>query len=1091
MIRYSILALLILNTLAPAAEPIDSTDLAALNSKNPAALGAEIFAKTGMIGSAVGITFDDQGRAYVTQTQRRNNAEIDIRKNKDWLPESLALTSPEQRQALIKKRMPTTWQRLADHKETIIRVTDTDGDGKADESKIVFQGLNELGSGLAGGILWHEGALYVTCMPSLWKLTDTDGDSLYETKQELVRGIGYHIGYGGHDMHGPTLGMDGRIYWTSGDKGVHVKLADGSEVHHPGEGGCFRVETDGTGFEVFTRGLRNSQELAFDDRGNLFTVDNDGDFGDQERVHYLMEGSDVGWRAQYQYRSDRSWGKLLGYNPWIAENLWQATAPEVLQPAYLLPAIANFSVGPIGFEYHPGTALSDRWKGAFFLAESSKSIQALRFSSKGAGFTMDPPERIIAGPFITGLSFAPDGALYGANWGDNAWSPHKKGSILRLDDALATRNSERETVQLLIAEGLDKKSPTELSQLLSHPDQRLRLKAQFELVRQSDIRTLNAALDDKSILTKIHALWGLGQLARKGNTGAVPPIAEALINPEAEVRAQAARMLADAKANDLATSIAVLLADPSVRVQSYAAMALRRLGSPKQLPAVLTMISDMPSGDPYLRHAATMALAGCLTGNTAELKTLATHTSKSVRHLAVIAARMIRAAQVTAFLNDGDPLIQAEAALAIHDDSSIAEALPTLASWLATTSNRDPIALRRAISANIRMGDQLSVDRLLAYAQRPDAPKTMRIEALETLACWPTGLDFDRVQGYHRAIPARPIAEARASFAKVFDNLMADPLLAIRLATAPLVKALDHRQALTVLEPLAISEATDPNMRAIAIHTLAVVGSPQAKAAIDTALKSSNASIQAAGLRSLIVLAPKSEASFAALSTALQNGPITVKQQVLGLLATLQDKASETLLSDQLKAATQGKVSDELLLDLRNAAAAMKNLRKPLAAFDAAMKKRYPKDTTWHLARHGGDPAEGKAIFSGSTTAACMQCHTLIDGIPSVGPNLATIASRLNDEQLLNAIINPQAEIAEGYGLISATLHNGSIVSGLLAGETTATLTLRIPATPITQSVQISDIAQRSTPASAMPTMTSLLTNNEVRDLVAYLKTLR
>ena len=37
------------------------------------------------------------------------------------------------------------------------------------------------GSGLAGGVLWFEGALYVTCMPSLWKLTDKNGDGIQQT----------------------------------------------------------------------------------------------------------------------------------------------------------------------------------------------------------------------------------------------------------------------------------------------------------------------------------------------------------------------------------------------------------------------------------------------------------------------------------------------------------------------------------------------------------------------------------------------------------------------------------------------------------------------------------------------------------------------------------------------------------------------------------------------------------------------------------------------------------------------------------------------------------------------------------------------
>jgi putative membrane-bound dehydrogenase-like protein len=380
-----------------AQEPEGNTT--ARKSKAPDALTVSEFGKQGMIGSGVAITLDDRGVAYVLQTYRRNNAELDIRKNKDWLLDSLALTSPEGRQALIKKRMPDTWQSLADFKEKIIRLEDTDDDGRADKRTIVFEGLNELGSGLAAGILWHDGALYVTCMPSLWKLTDKDGDGIFETKEELVRGIGYHIGYGGHDMHGPTLGPDGRIYWTTGDKGIHVKPKDGPEVHLPGQGGCFRIEPDGSHFEVFAHGLRNSEDLAFDEFGNLFTVDNDGDFGDKERAINIVEGADYAWRMHYQYRSDRSWSETAGYNPWIIDNLWKPSEQGQYQPAYLTPALANFSVGPIGIDYNPGTALSEKWRNTFFLAESSKDIQAIRFEPQGAGFKMLEPQAVVTGPF--------------------------------------------------------------------------------------------------------------------------------------------------------------------------------------------------------------------------------------------------------------------------------------------------------------------------------------------------------------------------------------------------------------------------------------------------------------------------------------------------------------------------------------------------------------------------------------------------------------------------------------------------------------------------------------------------------------------
>lgn len=75
--------------------------------------------------------------------------------------------------------------------------------------------------------------------------------------------------------------------------------------------------------------------------------------------------------------------------------------------------------------------------------------------------------------------------------------------------------------------------------------------------------------------------------------------------------------------------------------------------------------------------------------------------------------------------------------------------------------------------------------------------------------------------------------------------------------------------------------------------------------------------------------------------------------------------------------------------------------------------------------------------------------------------------------------------------MVSATLKNGSVVSGLVAKETGKELVLRIPASPITQTVVKKDIVSRTKAASAMPVMTSLLTRFEIRNLVAYLVTLK
>ncbi|MDB6116923.1 MAG: hypothetical protein JWO08_704 [Verrucomicrobiaceae bacterium] len=1055
------------------------------------ALSAAEFAAQGMTGSSVGIALDDQGRVYVSHTNRRNNGELDIRTNKTWLLESLALTSAEDRQALIRKKLPDTWQDLAKVKERIICVEDTDGDGKADKRTVAFEGFNDLGNGLAGGVLWHDGALYVTVMPSLYKLTDKDGDGVFETKEELVRGLGYHIGYGGHDMHGPTLGMDGRIYWSMGDKGISVKLKDARHIYYPGQGGVFRIEPDGSGFEVFAHGLRNPQELAFDEYGNLFTVDNDGDFGDKERLVYIMEGSDSAWRMHYQYRSDRSWGEMAGYNPWLVDNLWKPVAAGQYQPAYFTPPLDNFSVGPIGLEYNPGTALSERFRNTFFLAESSKDVQAFKTEPVGAGFKMKDAQIVLTGPFITGLFFGPDGALYGADWGNNEWAPHENGRVLKLDDGEATHDSQRESVRKLIAEGMAKHTNDELTDLLGHADQRIRLKAQFELVRRNDFGALTLIASrgqgETPLVARVHALWGLGQLGRKDNTlmlNALPLLAD----KDAEIRAQTVRMMSDADYKPAAEQIGELLADPSPRVRSLAGVALFKLGSPAQFDPAVTMLAANNDEDKFVRHGGMMALAG---SDHARLALLATHASKAVRLTAVVAARQVADPGAAAFLNDTDTTVVGEAARAIHDDLSIPEALPALAKLLERTGITDEAALRRAISANIRVGDQDSAHRLMDYALRKEAPSVMRAEALETLALWPVGLAFDRVQGNYRNLPKRDAKFVAPLFAKGFESLLSENSRAIQTATAKVVRALNYQPAIDKLTSMALDEKAEVEIRSMALEAIAVARAPKLPEAIALALKSELPALRVAAISALVESKPEDKQTYAAINAALKRGVIEEQQPIFVLLSNMRGSQAEKVIGTWAAQLAEGKAPDGLALDIYEAALATKSkdLKKALKPVDSKLKKK--KFGAWSLALEGGNADEGKAIFGGSTTAACMQCHTMTAGLPSVGPDLSHVAARLTPDHLLQAVVDPQSEIAEGYGLISATLKNGALVSGLLAKESDKEIVLRMPATTITSTVAKADVASRTQPASAMPVMTSLLTKMEVRNIVAYLKTLK
>lgn len=438
-------------------------------------LQGRLIAAEPQLANPVAFGIDELGRIYVCETFRQSKGVEDNRSHMNWLLDDLAAQTVEDRVAYFRKHQGDRVAEYAKEHDRIRLLTDVDGDGKFEQSTVFADGFHQIADGTGAGVLAWNGNVYYTCIPKLWLLQDTDGDGRADERKPLYDGFGVRVAFRGHDMHGLIVGPDGRIYFSLGDRGFHVETPKGL-LALPDQGAVFRCERDGSNLEVFATGLRNPQELAFDDFGNLFTGDNNSDGGDRARWVYVVQGGETGWRMYYQYLNDRG--------PWNREKLWHPAHPG--QAAYIVPPIANFADGPSGLAHYPGVGLDDRYRGHFFLADfrgspANSGIRSFSLKTRGASFEMDDAHEFIWSVLATDVDFGYDGGIYLSDWVDG-WEGEGKGRMYRFRDEQHGNSKIVQQVARLMREGFADRSVTELIGLLSHPDYRIRQRAQFELV---------------------------------------------------------------------------------------------------------------------------------------------------------------------------------------------------------------------------------------------------------------------------------------------------------------------------------------------------------------------------------------------------------------------------------------------------------------------------------------------------------------------------------------------------------------------------------------------------------------------------------
>ncbi len=1078
------------------------------------------------VSSPTSFSIAPDGRLFVAETHRYHRGIEDDRANLYWYHEDLANSTNADRRKMLEKwssKKPADW--YSKESEKIRILSQPKADGSFAKSSIYAEGFNEMLDGTGSGILVYGDTVYFECIPNIWVLRDSPAETKSQEKKVLQDGFGVRVSLSGHDLSGSVIGYDGRIWGSVGDRGFNLTNREGKNYNYKNKGAVFRFDPDGSHFEVIHSGLRNPKEIAFDEWGNLVTVDNNSDQGDEARIVTIIEGADSGWEMEHQamHTFHREIG--LDVRPpsrWMTERMWELQ--NSLQPAYMIPPSGYICAGPSGLTYHPGVGFLDSEKGFFHVcdyrgATPASGVWSFRLEPQGAGMKLVESHQLIWGIAATDVDYDWQGRVLVSDF-IGGYESHEDGRIIALEVTQPKNTEAVADVEKTINADFDKKSSKELGKLMAHADKRVRLFAQLELSRRSDALDLfTKATQSSNSLERLHGVWGLGIIARRGSamspsenwkkseqpaatieyrTNASKVLISLLSHNDLEVRANAIRALSEASVvgNDL--PLAQLILDPSPKVRALASIAAGRLGADKFLPEVCQMIKENADKDPVLRHAGVMAIDGMCRSSEA-LRALGKNENNSIRLAVVITQRRRTDAQVVEFIKDKSPVVADEAIRAIYD-RSLDGARPAVAALLDNVHEREwtSFMLRRLVHNAYRVGGIENAKRVTAVALDKKIPSEVRVEALRLMSIWTNPYPVDQLMGHWNPLAPRPTSEVVDILNQALPGLLEgdsdiikislDLVTTYHLQTELLSNELLQKivadltlSGLTRAKALEMLLARDPadSIQIISRYTHDIKDEVAVRALSELTRRDRNA-------------------GFAAIKVVVNRGSVLQRQGAWKILTQLQMEGVDDLFVEYLKLlqATQG--VSPAALEILDAAAQRKEdtVKAALSNFQDSQNQSPAKLTRWLPALEGGDVANGFALYQALPAGQCMRCHKattkasqgahIVEG--EAGPNLAGVAKRGDRRYLLESVVYSNAVVVSGYGVVSLDLTNGVNLVGTLIQEKPEFVDVN--ASGNSWRINRKDIKSMTPPVSAMPPYDAVLKPVEVRDLVAWLATL-
>jgi glucose/arabinose dehydrogenase len=227
----------------------------------------------------------------------------------------------------------------------VYALVDRNKTGHADEVFTIDHGLN-----MPNGVAFHDGALYVAEVNRIWRYDNIESQLKNPPKRQLV-----YSGFPSDTHHGwkfIAFGRDGMLYANVGSP---CNVCERPDPY----ASITRMKPDGSGFEIFARGVRNSvgfdwnpltKQLWFTDNGR----DNMGDNIPPDELNIAPRpGMNFGFaRCHGSNIPDPQFG-----NP---EDCKSSTPPALELPAH---------VAALGMRFYTGSMFPSEYKNQVFIAE--------------------------------------------------------------------------------------------------------------------------------------------------------------------------------------------------------------------------------------------------------------------------------------------------------------------------------------------------------------------------------------------------------------------------------------------------------------------------------------------------------------------------------------------------------------------------------------------------------------------------------------------------------------------------------------------------------------------------------------------------